>query len=332
MLEEIFRKKTEDWFYSKLSFEQSPKDTEIKTVQANEGYVHVFLKSMRLVNVRQGLSKFYPVLHSYISMSHKKGVLAEFNTVTMPKHLGEMDARNLDRIVNFNQRLLGPIPYRGGDLKMEVGLFSIKSADLAKPFLDLLGEISDLSGVSYLGTAMSYIGLLKQGINLLTSGNDDSILEIGLDQVLNPLETGYYVVMRAPKQVIDANMLMLSEHDYRLVMNDGSTIRDYPYFVIQIFTAKTRDDWFMIPEIAKAYQELEESMEQGNEENINLNFQIFKRKVLTSKDLLYAHAKTIVEGVENEVQNIKGSLKEETFRGDAEKLTVKALKDIPIKF
>lgn len=329
-LDEIFRRRTEDWFYTKLSPEQSPEGIDTKSVKSNEAYVHIFLKSMRLVNVRQGLSKFYPVLHSYVSLSHKKGVMAEFNTVTMPKHLGEIDAKNLDRIVNFNQRLLGPIPYRGGDLSIEVGLFSIKSADLAKPFLDLLSEISDLSGVSYLGKAISYIGLLKQGINLLTSGSDDSILEIGLDQVFNPLETGYYVVMRAPKQAIDASELMLSEHDYRLVMKDGSAIKDYPYFIIQISTTPTRDDWFMIPEIATAYQELEESMEQGNDENIKLNIQVFKRKVLTSKDLLYTHAKAIVEGVEKEVQDFTVSL-EEPFR-DAGKRTVKALQDVPIKF
>lgn len=328
-LEEIFRKKSEDWFYARLSPEQAS-GVDNKVVKANEEYVHILLKSMRLVNIRQGLSKFYPVLHSYISLFHKKGLMAEFNTITTPQNLGEMDAKNLDRIINFNQRLLGPIPYRGGDLKLEVGLFSIKSADLARPFLDLLNGISDLSGVSYIATAASYIGLLKQGINLLTSGSDESILEIALDQVFNPLQTGYYVVMRAPKEIITAGNLILSEQDYRLVTKQGMPIKDYPYFVFQIFTTSTRDDWFMIPEISKAYEELGESMEQGNEENVKLNFQIFKRKVLTSKDLLFAHAKAIIEAVGKEVQSFE-VLMEEPFRGD-EKIIVKSLQQIPVEF
>ncbi len=326
-IEDLFRKRAEDWFYTKLTSGQTPSNLNTERVEPNKGYVHIFLKSMRLVNVRKGLSKFYPAVHSHITIQHKSGSLAEFNTVTTPKHLGELDEKNLDRVIDFNKRLLGPIPYRGGDLKMDVGLFSIKSADLAKPFLDLLSQISEMAGVSYISAVIPYIEPLKLGINFLTSGSDESVLEIGLSKVFNPLETGYYVVMRAPKNEIDAGNLMLSEHDFKLITRDGFAVQDYPYLVLEITMTEKRDDWYMIPEIAKAYQELQLSIQQGNEENIRLNHHIVKKVIITSRDLIPADAKAIINAIETEMQDYlevaeggDPELKGEVFRNTGDKV------------
>lgn len=46
-------------------------------------------------------------------------------------------------------------------------------------------------------------------------------------------------------------------NDFRLVDQQGHAIAEYPYMVIEICSSCTRDDWFRIPELHNAYQQLQ---------------------------------------------------------------------------
>jgi hypothetical protein len=162
ILAELFRPVASDYTYGSL-----PSASQ-EALQAEGAYVSIFLRSVRIVNVRKGWNKFYPVVHSYISLPHLSGKVAEFQAVTSPSHLAELDADHLDRVINLNHRLLGPVPYRGGDLTCEIGLFSVKSSDLAKPFLGVLETMASVAGVSYAALAQPFIAPLKKGVELLT--------------------------------------------------------------------------------------------------------------------------------------------------------------------
>ncbi|RZM18123.1 MAG: hypothetical protein EOO88_41565, partial [Pedobacter sp.] len=71
-------------------------------------------------------------------------------TVTAPTAMRDLDPNRLDRIIQSNYRLMGPVPYVGGDIRVEIGLLSVASADLAAPYLQLLETLSDKAGVSYI--------------------------------------------------------------------------------------------------------------------------------------------------------------------------------------
>ena len=296
----LFKKRSEDWFYYHLPAAQTPQDVELKTLEREKDYVNIFLKSMRIVNVRKGLSKFYGTTHSFCKLKHPGGTDAEFNIVTTPGQLEQMDAKNIDRVVNINKRLVGPTAYKGGDMEMEVGLFSIKSADLAAPFISLLEDMSGLAGVSFLSAAIPYAEPIKKGINLLTGGESDTVLEIGLSQSFSKIKTGYYVVMRVPKNEIDKNDIKVSS-DYRLTDLNDNPIQDYPYLVIQIAGTSKKEDWFNIPELQAAYHKLMEDVRKGDFNNAKDSLLFFKRTVLTSYDLLFQDAQKIVKEVEDTV-------------------------------
>ncbi|HEY6979074.1 MAG TPA: hypothetical protein VH396_22415 [Chitinophagaceae bacterium] len=299
----IFKKRAEDWFYTRLPQNQTPNDIEIKEISANEEYIKIYLKSLRIVNIRQGLARFYGVVHSFITIPHRGGKEAEFNTVTTAGKLQELDPKNIDRVLNIDKPLLGPIPYRGGKLDMEIGLFSIKSADLAAPFLNLLTKMSDLAGVSYIASALPYAEPLKDGINLLTGGADDTVLEIGISKTFEPINTGYYIVMRAPKEEIAIKDLQI-DNDYKLMDVNKNPIKDYPYLVFQIFTTKERTDWFNIPDIASSYKKLQDDVNKGDFTSADESLRFFKRIVLTSNDLIFSDARTIISKVEEETNVI----------------------------
>ena len=105
--EEIFRKKAEDWIFEPLAPAQVPDNLQHAAVQKESSYLSVYLKSARIVNVRQGLSKFYGVVNSFISVPYLSGTNAEFNVITTPAFLKNVDSAHIDRVIQLDQRLLG---------------------------------------------------------------------------------------------------------------------------------------------------------------------------------------------------------------------------------
>jgi hypothetical protein len=303
-LKEIFSSRTKDWFFSQLPVAPDPNFVLTKIIPADAEYVSIILKSMRIVNVRKGLSKFYATVHSHIEVPYLTGKPACFNYVTTPGTLEKLDGAHIDRVVNLNRRLLGPIPYRGADIKLEIGLFSIKEADLAAPFISLLTSMSSLGGVSFINTALPYIEPLEKGIELLTGSGDDTILEIGINTELNIIKTGYYVVIRAEKDSINVGDLKIDKNDFRLLDKNNVPIKDYPYMVFEISSIPNRDDWFNIPEISDSYNKLQEQVRKGKTEDVSNALTVFKLVVLTSPDLLLRDGKIVYKKVEDEIKEI----------------------------
>jgi hypothetical protein len=297
----VMRKQAEDWTYLEFKQDQVPDGVARTAIAPNEGYMSVILRSMRIVNVRKGISKFYGAVQSWIAVPQIGQGLAEFQVVSTPSELKNVDAANLDRVLTMDQRILGPIPYRGGDLRLELGLFSIRSADLAGPFLDILTKMSEAAGVSYVTAALPFVQPIKDGINLLAGADKDSILEIGISRAVMVPQTGYSAVIRAPRGTIDGASLRVAQ-DRRLQDQQGAAIRNYPYIVWSVEITTHRPDWFLIPELKKAYEKLNECVRNGQEQAVNDASAAFRSTTLTCSDLLFNDAQTIVDGVQQEVQ------------------------------
>jgi hypothetical protein len=303
-INDIFHTRSKDWLYARIPDAAAPQVAPSREIVSGSEYLNVTLRSMRIVNLRNGLSKFYPTVYSYIQVPHLGGKRSHFNVVTTPGGLVKLDANNIDRVLQINKRLVGPVPYQGGDVKMEVGLFSIKEADLAEPFLKLLTDISDMSGVAFASAALPYVKPLTDGINLLTGGSGNAVLEIGIDQEMDVIRSGAYVVMRAEKNKVEINKLRLSQFDFKLTNEIGQNISDYPYMVIEISGQKTRDDWFLIPNISEAYNKIMSAAEQGNYTEAGEALKAFKSTVRFSKDLLADDKKRLTDKAVAEVDGL----------------------------
>lgn len=298
----LFKSKTKDWYFGHLESNQIPSGETSYQIEPHKAYLNIWLKSMRIVDVRKGLSKFYPVVHSYTSIRQLGTTPAEFNMFTTPTKLQELDSKRLDFVKNFNKRMLGPVPYRGHDVGLEIGLFSIKSDDnLAKPYISLVSDISGLAGVSIVDKALQFADPLVKGINLLTGGHDDSILEIGLSTTLSEplLKTGYYVVMRAEKEKINSKDFVIDSNDFSLVNKAGKPIKDYPYLVFEIASTAHKGDYDQIPDIATAYTELLDAIRK--DDKVEEAHSMFNRVVRTSLDLINDDKDKIIKEINDQI-------------------------------
>lgn len=301
---DIVRRKTQDWTYGMLNARNVPFKSPVEAILPEEVYIDVTLRSMRVVHVRRGLTRFHGVVHSAVSLPHLSGKLAEFSTVISPDSLKNADASHLDRVIQVDQCIAGPIPYRGGRLEMEIGLFSVKEADLAAPYITLLQSLSKTAGVSFINAALPFVEPLKLGVNLLTGSNDSTVLEIGLSESLDTPKTGWYAVIRAPKTALKIAELRVARDDFRLLDGSDAPIGDFPYMVFSIFAAKHRADWFLIPDLKEPYARLQDAVRRGKSDEAAATLTVFRTVALTCPDLIATDAEKLAARVASEVSKI----------------------------
>ncbi len=307
----IWKAEAENWVYGWLGPEQVPNGAPFGNVEPDAAYLNIFLKSARIVHVREGLRTFYGAVHSFMSLPHRSMNKFEFNVVTTPSELKNVDAGGIDRVIQINQRLLGPVPYVNGDLEMEIGLFSVASSNLAAPYLSLLESLSKTAGVSFISAAMSLSGPILEGVKLLTGNSREVRLEIGLSMTESKPRQGYCVVMRAAKEAVKFSGLKLDASDFRLIGSDGRAVKDYPYMVIEVSAELQRPDWFRIPELARAYARIQELFREGSSDT-EAALQVFRRVALTCNDLIPQDAKALADKVTS-MYRIAGT--QQTSRG-----------------
>lgn len=297
----LMRRKAEDWTYLELGANQVPTGVGHDGIPPDTAYLTLTLRSLRIVDVRKGLKRFFGTVHSWSSLAHLSG-RAQFQVVTTPAELKDADAAHLDRVISMDRPLLGPVPYRGGGLELEVGLFSVVSGDLVGPFLDVLESMSKAAGVTFVAAAGPFIEPLTQAISVLTGTSRDSLLEIGLAKQWEPT-TGYYAIVRAPRGRIRTEDVSVAA-DQRLVDARGDAIQDYPYVVFSIEASRERPNWFEIPELKSAYDDLNREVRRAKVRDAEEAFAVFRRAALTSPDLLIDDARKMTDKVNSHIKEV----------------------------
>ncbi|MEY9575830.1 hypothetical protein ABIE88_003406 [Bradyrhizobium diazoefficiens] len=231
-----------------------PNEDASHPVLPNEHYVSVWLRSMRITHTRFGTDKYYGCVHSFISLLDMRQGTAEFHVISTPEKLRNVDAQSTDGVVTQDIPLLKSVPYRG-DLRVQLGLFSIKAGDLTAPYLNMLDDLSGAAGVGFVRQALQFVNPIKNGINLLLGGGKDVKLDVGVNKGFPKPETGTFIVMRAPSDKIDVDKLTLNKN-LEVVDDAGKLVKEYPYLIFSVATSDKRDNWFEIPEIKKAHEDL----------------------------------------------------------------------------
>jgi hypothetical protein len=295
---QIWRNQAQDWIVGWLDPSQTPNSELFGQIEPESAYLNIALKSARIVDVRKGFKTFYGTVHSFIRLPSPSQQNAEFNVVNTPTALKNVDAAGINRVIQLNQRLLGPVPYLGGDLEIEVGLFSIASSDLALPYLTLLESLSKTAGVSFISSAVPFVSPILEGVKLLAGSDKDSILEVGVSMTEFSPRQGYFVAIRAPKGRLDVKTLKVDASDFRLLGSDGAALVDFPYLVLEVRGETYRSDWFKVPEIGTAYREIQELYRANKDSDTEAALGRFRRMALTCNDLLVGDARKLADKVD----------------------------------
>lgn len=250
-------------------------------------YVRIWLRSARITDVRRWSQKFYPAVHARFVYADPALGMREIVSVSSPhKTFQELDSRYLDRFIVVNQPLIGPVPYRG-ELTSEVALFSVAAENLARPYLDLLANLTETASVSYLSAIEPFIAPIKRGAEMLLLDPGRAELEIGLSRTDTALLGGNIVVARTDKDGPGLHDVTLDPDDWRLLDSTGRPVRDFPYMVLGVERLTERTDFRTIPDIQAGWKKVREAAMRGESaEQVLAAFQALGRVIRFSPDLV----------------------------------------------
>jgi hypothetical protein len=148
-------------------------------------------------------------------------------------------------------RVIGPIPYLGGDVAIFAGLFRTVLADERKALFSIFEK---LFGACCASGLSSYVVLADKLCDELlnTLGMEDVKCLLAERNVfgtsIRPLASGYLALVDAAPAELDARQL--SVVDNSLYMSDGAGTRPmegYDYCLLRLETSGTRDDFTTLP-------------------------------------------------------------------------------------
>jgi len=236
--EDLIWSKTRNWIFQRLQPEQLPVafQHEPFVVEPDKHYLDLRIRSLRLVYQRKIVHKFSGAVYSWVSLASyaaERGI-ATFQTVSVPENLRNADPKNIGYTIQANVPVLDCVPYRAGGIDLELGLFSIVSAELAGAYLGLLEKMASTAGVSCIGAALPFVGLIREGFGLLATGGQEQTLEVAVKTRIDPesdgnFKTGWYVLARSEAGAIDVSSLRLEPDTFRLALANGALVSDFPY-------------------------------------------------------------------------------------------------------
>lgn len=265
-----------------------------ESLPADACYVELRVAALRIPRTRRMSSTFYGVVHVFSTLARTGSKNVEIATILAPDKLAGVDPKHASNAVMLDKVVMGPIAWRGGNLDLEMGLFSVKSSDLAEPFISLITDIANTAGVSFVAAAAPFVPAIKKGMELLAGKIGDGSLEIGISRTLSQPTTGTFAVIGIGKTQIDMARLSVDPSDYRLLL-DKEPVVNAPYLVFRLTKSGQRPDFGSIPELAEAYADLNAKVRAGVESPARDALNSFVRVVLTSPDLIKPDAETMIE-------------------------------------
>ncbi|HEY8613630.1 MAG TPA: hypothetical protein VIL69_20415 [Roseomonas sp.] len=299
------------WFATVI--EQPTRDMVFTPVPAPEGqpeagaeiepdvdYVALRVLSARIVNARKFTSRYHAAAHARCDMIYDGGSgRIEREVVLAPDDFRDIDPGSQGKLLQMDRPLFRPAPYRG-DLRLSLGLFSVKSSDLAGPYLSLLAQLAETSALGFLRATQPYVAPLRQAAELLFGSSGAASLECGVVRGFGTLRTGIWASLGATRaELPDPSGLRLDPHDLRLLWRDGRAVTEYPYVAFSIERKAQREDWMAIPDLREAWEGLRAKLQEGGtDEEMRGLLGAFRRRCLSSPDLTGPDARRLVKRAE----------------------------------
>lgn len=316
-----------NWFFGPIQpADASLSSAAVRPVEPESAYVSLYLEAMRVSAARDRGQTFYGAVTSTCTVETRSGQPAQLVAVSTPAMLHGATPARLDRVVTGTVPLIDSVPYRGGVLDTEIGLFAFPSSYLLGPYLDLLGNIATaasafLPPAGALASA-ALIPSARKGLDLLFGATAEAKLEIGLVHAWQPPATGYYAVVATPEPPDGFRL----QQGRSLLNPDGSDVRA-AYLILRLDAQPHRYNWASIPDIHASYEAVAAAARRSDLTAAKEALASFRRITLFSPDLLAADAERLHSLVDNQV---KRAFPNTTTSSRPPSITFPALADIPL--
>ncbi len=297
-------------------------------IQPDECYVEIFLESLRLKQARRFATAFHGAVYSFFRLSQEGSEDADIAALSKPTRLADLDSANLDRVITVSLQMMGAIPWRGGTLGVELGLFSIKKGNLLTPVLDYVTKVSEQGGVSFIGQIKPFVPLVTQGMDLIAGQTADAVIEVAVDTDMQLQQSRICAVIATPRGSIDSSRLTLDASDRKLLL-DGRPLEE-GYCVFSIRRSDRKADYGAIPDIKASFASVISAL-RGDEGQAKTALAAFRRTVLLSPDLITTDKDRLIEKANSLYRSVFSERLAAAVKTDAESgIGVRELADLDL--
>jgi hypothetical protein len=270
-------------------------------IEADNCYIELYVESLKIESARRFATKFQGVVYSFVTLSREGEANAQFAAVSKPAKLATLDSTALNKVITVSKQMMGAVPWRGGTLAIELGLFSVKTGNLLTPIIDLVTDVSTAAGIGFVGQVKPFLPLLTKGMDLIAGQTDDTALEVAVDTSLTLTKTGNYAIIAAPKAELAGKTFSIDPSDHKLLC-DGKSL-DKAYCVFSIRRTLQKADFGEIPDLKERYAALQAAIRSNIKKRAEDELTSFRLATLTSPDLIPADAKRLVDKASQRVRD-----------------------------
>ncbi len=339
LLSGILKKPAERWIYETIPKERTPSTEDPVPIMPDRSYLRVKLTHMYLEYERVWTQNRVPVVHAYPRFDSCQGRM-DMPVIVGPSKLKAEDGQHLHRVMTLNQTVLGPIPYIGGDLELILALFAAPTENYADDFFELLGDLSALVPSVGLKGVAAVIHPIENGLEKMAGlgdtiqlGVQDTFSNPTAGDVVNPLMSGYRVLVGHSEKEIDPHSLWVTHDGIRLDKNGapGDLLTSCDYLVFRIECIAERD-WRELDTLNSNWRRVETAVEtcQGKTDGIETAFKMFGYDLIGCGDLQISQRTKVLQAqklAKDEMISALGILSEAKptkTRGPAKRKTMAA--------
>lgn len=292
-VKDLLRKEPDETFFgpvepapSEVMPPPSPSSLPAGTVvEPESAYLYLSVEAMRISAVRIRGRAFHGSVTSTCGIQTGSGQ-AELVTVAAPSALRGLDPKHLDRVITGKMPLISAVPYLGGGLDTEIGLFAVPEQYLLGPYLDFLGDVAAVTSaflpVPGAVAAAALLPAVRRGLDQLFGAETGATIELGVLRSLDPPVTGYCAAVRGVSEPSGGFRVGAAG---RLLDHDGAEVHA-PYLVLRLDARTQCDTWRDIPEVRAAYHDLNTAVRHGEIPSAKSALERFRRMAVSSTGLL----------------------------------------------
>lgn len=267
----------------------SKDNTPERTIQSGE-YVSLFIEAINIAHTRVGFDSFYGVVYVDVSISSEKLPQNKEKIFRSPEGLKKHDKNNPSNIIMGRSRVINSIPYDGGDIEIEIGIFSVRNSDLAGPYISMIEEMNiELGSISGFSSLSKLFDVVNGGVRLLLGTTGAVNLEVGISNTFSePTASKFAIYGKSPDET-SGRSITLSEN-FCLVDENYKEIKDVPYLVFSLESSSKRADWYKINGIKEAYEYLNKEIDTDEYDRIKYAEEKLYREIEKSRELFTSDA------------------------------------------
>lgn len=290
-------------FYGAIDTEHVLGENFSATALASESsYFQIRLKEMFLRDKNEYFRSFIPLAVAVCKFKY------DGQTREVPYLVGNQLLESIPSYVEGehvdyrNIRLLGPVPYNGGDIGLFVGLYRVQVSNLLGEIFDLMEKIIGAFDLAKLTSYLPIADMVSDGLaNLMGMrqiemrlGTMDTFT--GSESETNRFRSGYLAFINCPETDIKANQLWVSDG----VLMKGSDrkplerFRSYDYCLVRVEALNERPDLDTLP-FHQHWKEAKRNIWDGSAEAAKRNYLALMGQIASTPDLTATHRSILIQ-------------------------------------